>query len=59
LHSFLVLQAYGVVQDDEICNPQHLDINGEGCLFIVKNGLTTGTTVGHANGLESFTHTYP
>ncbi|PWW76363.1 hypothetical protein C7212DRAFT_351499 [Tuber magnatum] len=53
-----LLQAYGVVQDDEMRDPQHLDVHNERCLLVVKNGLTTGTTVGRANGLESFTRTY-
>ena len=53
-----LLQAYGVVQDDEIQNPQHLDVHGERCLLVLKNGSTTGTTVGRANGLESFTRIY-
>jgi len=53
-----LLQAYGVVQDNEIHNPQHLDVHGEKCLPVVKNGLTTGTTVGRTNGLESFTRIY-
>ncbi|KAI9512136.1 hypothetical protein F5148DRAFT_1165554 [Russula earlei] len=53
-----LLQAYGVVQDDEIRNPQHLDVYGEKCLLVVKNGLATGTTVGRTNGLESFTRIY-
>lgn len=49
------LQAYGVVQQHEIQNPQHLDINNEPCLLVVKHGATTGTTTGRVNGLESFT----
>ncbi|KAF8580920.1 hypothetical protein K439DRAFT_1648029 [Ramaria rubella] len=53
-----LLQAYGVVPDDEIRNPQHLDVHGEKCLLVVKNGLTTGTTVGRVNSLDSFTRTY-
>ncbi|KAH9015502.1 hypothetical protein EDB84DRAFT_1671037 [Lactarius hengduanensis] len=53
-----LLQAYGVVQDDEFRNPQHLDVHGGKCLLVVKNGLTTGSTVGRTNGLESFTRTY-
>ena len=53
-----LLQAYNVVQDDETRNPQHLDVHGENCLLVVKNGLTTGTTIGRTNGLESFTRTY-
>ncbi|RPB01611.1 hypothetical protein L873DRAFT_1803394 [Choiromyces venosus 120613-1] len=44
--------------DAEIRNPQHLDVHGEKCLLVVKNGLTTGTTVGRTNGLESFTRIY-
>lgn len=54
-----LLQAYGVVQDDEMRNPRHLDVHGEKCLLVVKNGLTTGTTVGRTNGLKSFTRTFP
>ncbi|KAJ7237710.1 hypothetical protein B0H12DRAFT_1212216 [Mycena haematopus] len=53
-----LLQAHGVVLDDEIRNPQHLDVHGEKCLLVVKNGSTTGTTVGRVNGLESFTRIY-
>ncbi|KZT27853.1 hypothetical protein NEOLEDRAFT_1154829 [Neolentinus lepideus HHB14362 ss-1] len=53
-----LLQAYGVVRDQEIRNPPHLDVNGEKCLLVVKNGLATGTTVGRVNGPESFTRTY-
>jgi len=53
-----LLQAYGVVKDDEIRNPQYFDANGEKCLLVVKNGLTTGTTIGRTNGLESFTRIY-
>lgn len=53
-----LLQACGVVQDEEIHNPQHLDVYGERCLLVLKNGSTTGTTVGRANGLESFTRIY-
>jgi hypothetical protein len=51
-------QAFGVVQADEIHNLQHLDANGEPCLLVVKNGLTTGTTIGHVTGMESFTRIY-
>jgi hypothetical protein len=45
-----LLQAYGIVQDDEIRQPQHLDVRGEKALLVVKNGLTTGTTVGPLRG---------
>ena len=53
-----LLQACGVVQAHEIHNPQHLDANGEKCLPVVKNGLATGTTIGRATGMESFTRVY-
>jgi hypothetical protein len=53
-----LLQAHGVVEDAEIRDPKNLDITGEACLFVVKKGLTTKTTVGRANGLDSFTRTY-
>jgi len=48
-----LLQAYGVVQRDEIRVPPHFDANHQECLLVVKNGAATGTTVGRANGLES------
>ncbi|KAI0292289.1 hypothetical protein BC826DRAFT_1019683 [Russula brevipes] len=48
-----LLQAYGVVSAAEISNPTHLDANGQPCLIVVKNGGTTGTTLGCANGLPS------
>ncbi|KAI0056985.1 hypothetical protein BV25DRAFT_1831617 [Artomyces pyxidatus] len=53
-----LLQAHGVIPDDEFRDPPHLDVHGEKCLLVVKNGPTTGTTVGRANGLESFTRIY-
>ncbi|KAL6308599.1 hypothetical protein BKA93DRAFT_725412, partial [Sparassis latifolia] len=53
-----LLQAYDFVRDAEMRNPQQLDVHGEKCLLVVKNGLTTGTTVGRINGLESFLHVY-
>lgn len=53
-----LLQAYGVVQDHEIKNPQQLDVFGGPCLLAIKNGLGTGTTVGRVNRLDSFLRTY-
>jgi hypothetical protein len=46
-----LLQACGVVSAAEISNPMHLNAYGQPCLIVVKNGRTTDTTVGHANGL--------
>ncbi|KAG8894298.1 hypothetical protein FRC01_013049 [Tulasnella sp. 417] len=53
-----LLPVFGVVKDNEIRQPQHRDVHGEKALLVVKNGLATGTTVGRANGLESFTRVY-
>ena len=54
-----LLQVRGVVLDDEIRKPQHLDANGEKCLIVVKHGKTTGSTLGRLNGIESFVRRYP
>ncbi|KAI0263962.1 hypothetical protein BC834DRAFT_884755, partial [Gloeopeniophorella convolvens] len=54
-----LVQASGVVSAATISNPQHLDVNGQKCLFVLKNGGTTGTTFGRANGLESVKRSYP
>ena len=53
-----LLQVFGVVKDNEIRQPQHLDVHGEQALLVVKNGLSTGTTIGRATGLDSFTRVY-
>jgi hypothetical protein len=46
------------VKDNEIRQPQHLDVYGEKALLVVKNGMTTGTTIGRATGLDSFTRVH-
>jgi hypothetical protein len=53
-----LLQASGTVPAEEIMEPKQLDAYGEKCLFVVKNGLATGTTVGRLMGMESFTRIY-
>ena len=53
-----LLQAFGVIQADEIHNLQHLDANGEPCHLVVKNSLTTGTTIGRVTGMEFFVRVY-
>lgn len=47
-----LLQVFGRHRGQR--NPQ-LDANGEQCLPVVKKGLRTGTTIGRATGMESFT----
>lgn len=53
-----LLQAFDVIQPEEIRNPKQLDANGEQCLLVVKRGLTTGTTIGRITGMESFTRNF-
>lgn len=38
--------------------PNHARRNGEQCLIVVKNGATTGVTLGRATGIESFVREY-
>ncbi|KAK1231646.1 hypothetical protein PQX77_005244 [Marasmius sp. AFHP31] len=53
-----LLQARGIIQRADIHDPKHLDAHGEPCLLVIKNGLSTGTTVGRVLGMESYTRTY-
>ncbi|KAI0030956.1 hypothetical protein K488DRAFT_11756, partial [Vararia minispora EC-137] len=44
-----------IVKSNEV---RHFDAHGERVLLVVKNGLTTGTTIGHANVLDSLVRVY-
>ncbi|KDR68415.1 hypothetical protein GALMADRAFT_215850 [Galerina marginata CBS 339.88] len=50
-----LLQAFGVVPESEFNSPQDFDIHRTKALLCTKHGLSTGTTFGRVNGLESFT----
>jgi hypothetical protein len=52
------LKVKGVVKEDEIRKPKQLDANGEECLIVIKNGKTTGATIGRGTGIESFVREY-
>jgi hypothetical protein len=53
-----LLQLQDVVKEDELRYPTMLDANGQECLTVVKNGNTTGVTIGRATGIESFVREY-
>lgn len=53
-----LLQVKGVVPEEEIRNPKQLDGNEEEFLPVVKNGKTTGVTIGRGTGIESFVRQY-
>ena len=52
------MKVKGVVKEDEIHKPKQLDADGEECIFVIKNGKTTGVTIGRASGIESFVRKY-
>ena len=52
------LPIRGVVPLDEILHPKHFDANGDPAMAVVKNGISTGTTVGWMSGLKSLVRYY-
>jgi hypothetical protein len=53
-----LLQVKGVVKEAEPCSPMQLNAEGEECLLVVKNGKTTGVTIGRLTGIESVIREY-
>lgn len=59
-HSFTfpgdrLLPLRGTIEIDEMHHPKTYDQNGEPCIMVLKNGRTTGFTVGRANNIDSYT----
>ncbi|KAG0644346.1 hypothetical protein HOY80DRAFT_941397 [Tuber brumale] len=54
-----LLQVFDVVPKSEIQQPKQHNAHGDNAMPVIKNGLTTGTTVGWVNGLESLVRYYP
>ncbi|KAF8327856.1 hypothetical protein F5887DRAFT_1083532 [Amanita rubescens] len=52
------LQVKDIVNKQEIRKPTNLDIDGEKCLIVIKNGMATGITIGRGTGIESFIREY-
>lgn len=53
-----LLPLRGIISEDLMRNPDMLDHNGEGSLLVIKNGGTTGVTIGRANGIFSYVREY-
>ncbi|KAI6117954.1 hypothetical protein F5141DRAFT_591568 [Pisolithus sp. B1] len=53
-----LLQLQDVVKEDELHHATTLDVNGEECFIVVKNGNTTGVTIGRGTSTESFVREY-
>jgi hypothetical protein len=52
------MQLHDFVKDGELRHPTMRDVNGEECFIVVKNGTSTGVTLGRASGIESFVRIY-
>ena len=52
------LRIHGVVPLHEILHPKYLGANGDPAMAVIKNGSTTGTTVGWMSGLKSLVRHY-
>ena len=46
----------GMITEELMRAPDMLDQDNERCLFVIKNGGSTGVTIGRATGCESFTN---
>ncbi|KAI0272413.1 hypothetical protein BC834DRAFT_921886 [Gloeopeniophorella convolvens] len=53
-----LLQLRDPIPEDLMRNPDMLDQDGESCLLVIKNGNTTGVTIGRATGVFSFVREY-
>ena len=47
-----------IIPEDLLRHPNMLDSDGEPCLFVIKRGLTTKTTIGRATGIFSYVREY-
>ena len=53
-----LFKVQGIIQDEEMKKPAILDQNGDPCLVVMKRGISTGLTVGHANNFLSYVQNY-
>ncbi|KAI0040893.1 hypothetical protein FA95DRAFT_1576687 [Auriscalpium vulgare] len=53
-----LMRLRGFVEHGGLRHPKMLDVNKDECPIVVKNGATTGATLGRATGIESFVREY-
>jgi hypothetical protein len=53
-----LLRLRGLISEDIMRNPDMFDHDGEPCLFVIKDGKTTGVTIGRATGIFSYIREY-
>jgi hypothetical protein len=51
-------QITHILDTQEIKEPNNCNLNNDPVRFVIKNGYTTGTTIGRLNSYESFKHQY-
>ncbi|PWW76374.1 hypothetical protein C7212DRAFT_278668 [Tuber magnatum] len=50
-----LVKLIGEVPESDLVKPPMLDANSDPCLVVFKNGAMTGTTIGKANNVSSYT----
>jgi hypothetical protein len=53
-----LLKLKGILTEDHMRHPDTKDHDGENCLYVIKRGLTTLTTIGRATGILSYAREY-
>lgn len=53
-----LLKVQGTISDYKMHHPAGIDQNKEPCLMVIKQGITTGITIGHANNIISYIQFY-
>ncbi|KAH8992943.1 hypothetical protein EDB92DRAFT_1985916 [Lactarius akahatsu] len=53
-----LLRLRGVISENVMHKPDMLDRDGEPCLLVIKNGKTTGVTIGRGTGIFSYVRKY-
>ncbi|KAJ7600564.1 hypothetical protein C8J56DRAFT_813361 [Mycena floridula] len=53
-----LLKLRNILTEHQMRHPDTKDHNNEACLYVIKRGLTTLTTIGHPNGFFSYVRQY-
>jgi hypothetical protein len=53
-----LLPLRDIISEDLMRHPDMIDHDGEACLYVIKNGLTTRVTIGRATGIFSHVRQY-
>jgi hypothetical protein len=53
-----LLPLQDVISEDLMRHPDMVDQDGEACIYVIKNGLTTGVTIGRTTGIFSHVREY-